>query len=106
MKYKEIFKLKEMLEELNIPFEYKNRSMDIINIELHQIAYPNFKDRVCSIIEGFGTYGEKFDKLEIMGLLTDEELEDNCVIGNLTAEEVLERISEHYKITSKGDDEK
>lgn len=104
MRYTEIFRLKEMLEKANIPFEYKNRSSELSiipysTIEFHQICYPNrnLSERVCSVIEGDGTFGAEVDTLEIMGLLTDEEYKDDSVLGGLTAEEVFERISKHYK---------
>lgn len=104
MEYKEIFRLKEMLNKANIPFEYKNRGWELpyyyrLTIEFHQIGYPNLNlnERVCSVVEGDGTFGADADRLEIMGLLTDEEYEDSCVLGGLTAEEVFERISKHYK---------
>lgn len=105
MEYTVIFKLKEMLEEANIPFEYADNSFDLINrrYEHYQICYPaNGEKRVCSIIEGNGTYGNQADLLEIMGLLTPVELQYNCVVGGLTANEVFDRINAHYT-THKGD---
>lgn len=56
----------------------------------------NDKDKICSVVEGHGTYGANEDKLEIMGLLTEEELEYDTVCGYLTAEDVFERIKKHY----------
>ena len=104
MRYKEIFKLKEMLEKAGIPFEFIDRSEDFIYLprnkecyEFWQICYPQSDERVCSIIEGFGTFGRDDDLLEIMGLLTESEQEDDCVLGYLTSEEVFERIEKHHK---------
>lgn len=86
-KYKEIFKLKKMLEDANIPFEFiegfgfaddkdlQRLCPDLINH--FQICYPKKgKDQYISVIEGFGTYGEEKDRLEILGGFTPmEELE-------------------------------
>lgn len=106
MKYTEIFKLKEMLEEAKIPFEYEDESMPVEFIidgkwEKYHICYPAFdKTRVCSIVQGRGTYGNENDLLEIMGLLTDKERKwGDSVAGHLTAEDVFNRIKNHYAIT-------
>ena len=96
-KYKEIFRLKKMLEDANIPFDFFEMDPDarkiIPEFEHWHINYPNRGDFIVSVIEGIGTYGEQDDKLEIMGGLTEEEKEEGYeVIGWLTAEEVFERI--------------
>ena len=88
-KFSEIIKLKGMLEAENIPFEFHYMP------DLHgfQICYPKGGDkRVCSIIEHVHSYGNERNLLEIMGLLTDEELECNSVVGGLSAENVLKRV--------------
>lgn len=102
MKYTEIFKLKNMLEKAKIPFEYEDESISvesIIKSEKHHICYPafDFRRRVCSVIQGKHTYGNEGDLLEIMGLLTDEESENDSVAGWLTAEDVFNRIKTHYE---------
>lgn len=51
----------------------------------------------CSAIEHNGSYGRKSDKIEIIGLLTDEESEYDSVVGGLSAQEVFERIKNHYE---------
>lgn len=98
MEYKEIFRLKEMLEEANIPFEW-----DVDNFmgsEGYQIIIY-FKDEttvLCNCTENIRSYGNKEDKLEIMGGLTEEESEDYCsVLGWLTAEEVFKRFKYCYE---------
>ena len=96
-KYKEIFRLKKMLEDANIPFDFFELDPDARKImpefEHWHINYPNRGDFIVSAVEGIGTYGEQDDKLEIMGGLTEEEKEEGCdVVGWLTAEEVFERI--------------
>lgn len=74
MKYKEIFKLKEMLEKAEIPFEFS----EFMN-GFH-LCYPNNEIQECSVIEHDGSYGREQDLLEIMGLLTNEELKHDEVV--------------------------
>lgn len=96
--YKEILRLKEMLEKAGIPFEF-NEYMGG-----YQLCYPKketFDDIVCSVIEHNGSYGQEQDLLEIMGLLTDEELKNDDVVGFLSAENVFERIKKHYDAVTK-----
>ena len=71
--YKEIFRLKEMLEKKNIPFIFRGL------FDGFQICYPDVKNKVCSVIEHIGSYGHEQDLLEIMGLLADEETDDDVV---------------------------
>ena len=99
MEYKEIFRLKEMLEQAKIPFIFKEFS-DFKNG--YQILYPedNAKN-VCSVIEHSFSYGNREDLLEIMGLLTDEESQYDSVKGFLSAEKVFERIKKHYEKAGK-----
>ena len=99
--YQEILRLDKMLTEANIPHQLKRR------LDGWQIIYPRVQERwtlkgvyndwVCDAVEFEGTYGYEDDKLEIMGLLTDEEEQHDRVLGNLTAEEVFERIKTHYE---------
>ena len=96
-----------MLENENIPFEFMDRSIKEITIRYisFQICYPCYNsknqkidgggDFICSVIQS----GAKADRLEIMGLLTSEEEELDCVVGGLTAEEVFSRIKNHFKGT-------
>lgn len=109
-KYNEIFKLKKMLEDAHIPFDWienwgydksKLEEMERIApdlVERYQICYPMFASdgQVLSAIQGFGTYGAEQDLIEIMGLLTPEEQKYDCVVGHLTAKDVFERIQKHY----------
>lgn len=101
--YKEIFRLKEMLEKAEIPFVFREFN-DFRNG--YQILYPegNIKTEtknVCSVIEHSFSYGNEVDKLEIMGLLTEEESEFDTVQGFLSAENVFERIKKHYDTVKK-----
>lgn len=98
MKYTEIFKLKKMLEDAKIPFVFDDRSNP--KYEYYQIDYPAllpYEKRVCSVIQGNGTYGNIDNKLEIMGLLTNREKQYDDVLGWLSAEDVFKRIESHYR---------
>lgn len=115
-KYKEIFKLKKMLEDAEIPFSwienwdydeeklknFKKIAPDLI--EHYQICYPVFDPdhRWISIIEGFGTYGAEQDRLEIMGGFTpwemyEQDLNEGSVMGYLTANNVFNRIKKNWE---------
>ena len=91
----EIEKLANMLKCAGIPFERDDdpRSMPPY-YKMRRIKYPSKADEVCSVIEGYGSYGYNADKLEIRGLLKPGE--GNDVVGWLTAEDVFARIKEHY----------
>lgn len=88
--YKEIFVLAEKLLEAGIPFKIRELNGG------YQIAYPNYEERVCSVVEHSFSYGAGYDLLEIMGLLTEAESENDDVIGYLSADNVFGRISKHY----------
>ena len=100
-KYKEIFKLKQMLEKEKIPFDFTCASYPESNFIHYHLEYPSKFDmdgsRIVSVVEGIGSYGREADKLEIMGLLTPEEAERDSVAGWLTADDVFRRIKEHYE---------
>lgn len=96
-KYNEIFKLKSMLEENQIPFEW------IVHNDLrngYQICYPEKDGKCeCSVIEHSFSYGNEKDLLEIQGLLTAEEEDCDSVVGFLSADDVFQRILSHRKET-------
>ena len=94
-KYTEIFKLKDMLENAEIPFVWKEHK-DYKNG--YQILYPvGGVQNICSVIEHSFSYGNEKDLLEIQGLLTAEEEEYDSVLGNLTATDVFQRILSHWE---------
>lgn len=105
VKYKEIFKLKVMLDKADIPYEFRDRSF--INYEEHKLDKPFYQiivykpndqeERLISVIQGWGTHGEQADLLEIMGCLTAKEEKDDSVKGWLTAQNVFRRIKKNYK---------
>ena len=91
-KYQEILKLHMMLLEKDIPHNI------LRDCDGWYISYPCAGlDRVLSAVEFKGTYGAEKDLIEIMGLLTPEELLMDSIKGYLTAEDVFNRIKEHYE---------
>ena len=83
---KEIFRLKEMLENENIPFEFIEHE----DLEGYQITYPIMDTSILqfdiSIIQHKYSYGNDENLLEMWDLSKGEPE------GYLSAEEVLERI--------------
>lgn len=93
--YDQMNKLASKLDEYKIPYY---REYDTVLNHDH-ICYPDHgENRVCSIIFGKGTYGYERGRLEIMGLLTPEEEEWDDVVGYLTADDVFERIKNHWEL--------
>lgn len=90
----EMNKLIEMLNNANIPFELTD---DTLGNENNQVWYPSFETPICDVICNQYSYGGKSGLLEIMGLLTEEELKFDSAVGYLTAEDVFNRIENHYK---------
>lgn len=93
--YFEIMKLALKLKGQNVPFEFFIKESYQHGF---QILYPNAKNCVCSIIEHDYSYGHEKDLLEIQGLISDEEqkLNNDSVLGYLTADDVYKRIKKHY----------
>lgn len=100
-KYKEIFRLKEMLEKAQIPFYFH----DIPEHHGHQIVYTGKSgfNIACSVIQHDFSYGGTADLLEISGLLTDAEKKRDAVLGWQTAEDVFNRIETHWTGLKDGD---
>ena len=89
----EILSLKGMLEKAKIPFVFSKVFGG------YHIEYPANTGRVCSVIEHDYSYGREKDLLEIQGLMTKKEYKEtqDNVIGYLTAEDVFQRIENHWK---------
>ena len=92
--YNEILKLNTMLDNAKIP--HRIRRLDdgwqVIYIPYHPDSW------VADAIETRYSYGAEYDLLELAGrLLTEEELKRDSVVGGLTANDVFERISKHWK---------
>ena len=91
-KYQEILKLHVMLLDKDIPHDIRR------DCDGWHIHYPCIGlERVLSAVEFKGTHGAEQDLIEIMGLLTPGEFLMDSVKGYLTAEEVFNRIKEHYE---------
>ena len=93
-KYREIIRLHGMLAGNDIPHTICRRA-DGWQILYPAVGHPD--DCVMDAIELMGSYGREDDLLEIMGLLTPEEEEQDSVLGYLTAENVFERIKKHWE---------
>ena len=92
MRYREIMRLKKMLEEADVKFQVyeQQNGYDISSADFDFDSYKGW-----SVIEHDGSYGREKDLLEIsFGLMTDDERreEDDDVLGYLTAEQVFARI--------------
>ena len=102
----EFDKLIDMLNESGIPYERDDDNFMMLAFGtpvggIKRIKYPKKEGFECSVIFGKGTYGFESGELEIMGLLTPEEEACYSVAGYLTAEEVFNRISKHFKSIKK-----
>ena len=86
-----IVELRNRLDEASIPYE----NMD--SCGMSRIHYPNHDNFICSAIWGEWSYGYKDGLIEIMGLLTPEEEEYDSVVGNLTVDEVFNRIKNDWE---------
>ena len=84
---KEIFRLKEMLESENIPFEF----IEYGDIKGYQITYPTIQFDI-SVVQHRFSYGNHLNLLEMM------DISKPNVEGYLSAEDALERIKNHYKV--------
>lgn len=92
LNYREILRLSEMLTRAHI-----THVLEHVYDGWHLI-YGTEYGTVCSVIEHRLSYGQEADRLEIMGLLTEDELKIfGDVVGWLTAEDVFERIKAHHE---------
>jgi hypothetical protein len=85
-------KLIDLLDAANIPYETRVHFGGLA-LSYQPLGTDN---RVCSVICHNGSYGHEDGLLEIMGLLTEEELKHDSVRGWLTADDVFSRIKQHY----------
>lgn len=98
----EIIKLKNMLEEAKIPFDFDDHMLGG-GIPAYQIIIRNVNtgEQMCDAIFHFGSYGHSCGLLEIMGGLTATEETESNVLGWLTAEEVFKRFKYCYNHNTK-----
>ena len=87
MKRECIEKLAKLLDDSGVPYT-RNPIWDG-----EQIRNGVLCDAVCHNF----SYGNEDDLLEIMGGLTEEEAENNSVLGHLTPEEVAKRFKYCYR---------
>lgn len=104
MKYTAILKLKQMLDEAGIPYQSfdddffgEKQRKGAFADSMYYPAYSLRLNKDIDVIQHFGSYGNEEDLLEIMGALTEEEQEEDSVLGGLTAEEVFERFKYCYE---------
>ena len=93
--FSEIFKLKEFLEDANIPFAWDSVS-EILGVDGYRIILFLPCEQI-SAVEHKGSYGGSDNKIEIWGALTAEENTIDSVFGGLTAEEVFKRFKYCYE---------
>ena len=107
--FQEIQKLDGLLTEAGIPHDFFPHFLGAG----FQLVYYGHKGKpqpqpgvthgpgvgaVCSAVETNFSYGHENDRIEIAGLLSEEEKREllDTVKGNLTAEDVFERIKKHW----------
>lgn len=91
MNYTEINRLHKMLTKAEIPHTFQPA------FDGFQIRYEHLGQLVCSAISHCYSYGGSKNKIEIMGLLTAEEAECDSVVGYLSADDVFNRIFQHWQ---------
>lgn len=96
--YTEILKLDKLLNDANIPHTLKRF------YDGWQVVYSVNGKRISDAVQHYFSYGHSENLIEIMGLVTLEETSVS-VLGHLTADDVFNRISEHYNShpTEKGE---
>lgn len=99
-KYTEILKLKKMLEEAKIPFEFEDDLYEQKKANYPSKNYPAYKITLSpdvDVIQHKYSNGEEQNLLEIMGGMTVEEMKVDDIKGYLTAEEVFKRFKYCYE---------
>ena len=94
MSEKAIKVLENLLKEEKIPYKYLDVD-DGIFVGSQIIISKNDKV-LCDVIQNNHSYGNEENLLEILGALTEEEMEEDVVLGFLTPEEVLKRFKYCY----------
>lgn len=84
---KEILRLKEMLEKENIPFVFIERE----EVKGYQIFKTRMGEIIFSVVQHKYSYGNDVNLLEMWEMSKDD------VEGYLSAEDVFERIKNHYE---------
>jgi hypothetical protein len=111
-KYVEILILAKKLDAAKIPYEMEYGGEGWILYYPRRDDYSSSKECVCMVMEYDGSWGSENDLLEVSGIPTmknekdytvfpqlqetDEYEDDEWELGNLPAEYVYDRISQHY----------
>ena len=99
---RELDKLAEYLHKIEMPFmQYEcNKTFDekdlIFTLDRHQICVPDQDTPVWDVICQYGSIGYKEGLLEAYGAIVDEEEDGDCVVGYLTADDVIARMKKYH----------
>jgi hypothetical protein len=89
----ELDKLEQYLKDKGI--EYKRIDENTNKYGRHQInVFGSDGNKAWDAICHYGSYGFEQGLLEIYGTLVDEEKDSDCVVGWLTAEDIIKRIEQ------------
>lgn len=89
--YTSIIKLSDMLIKAEIPHTLRPF------VDGYQVIINLPYGRRIDAVEFSGSYGYEENLIEIQGAITLEELENDSVLGHLTAEEVFKRFKQCYQ---------
>lgn len=98
---RELDKLAKYLREIEMPFmQYEcNKTFDerdfIFTLDRHQICVPNQDTPIWDVICQYGSIGYEKGLLEAYGVIVDEEIDGDIVIGYLTADDVIKRLKKY-----------
>lgn len=90
----EFNKLEDMLVKANIP--HINKPFNWGNGR-QIILFDKNNSRIADAVCHMGSYGHEQGLLEIQGAITEEEEQEDSVLGYLTAEEVFKRFKYCYE---------
>lgn len=91
----EFHKLAKMLEDAGIP--HSNEPFFRLANGRQIILFDSNGKRIADAVCHHGSYGHEDGLLEILDALTEEESEQDSVLGWLTAEEVFKRFKYCYE---------
>lgn len=94
LQFREIIRLADMLAGAGVPFTL-HRYLDG-----WQLIYPVKDAKPVSVIQHSYSYGGPHDKLELEGLMTKAEKKADAIMGFMSAEEVFNRISKHWRLAT------
>lgn len=98
---RELDKLAKYLREIEMPFmQYEcNKTFDerdfIFTLDRHQICVPDQDTPIWDVICQYGSIGYEKGLLEAYGVIVDEEIDEDIVVGYLTADDVIKRLKKY-----------